>query len=68
MVRFLTIDCPKCDILEEKLKNKNVEFETIKDQKYFEEKNVMDRSFPMLELEDGTILDYFNSVKYINQL
>ena len=32
MVKFLTIDCPKCDILEEKLKNKNVEFETIKDQ------------------------------------
>lgn len=68
MLKFLTIDCPKCDILEEKLKSKHVKFETIKDQAYFEEKGLMERSFPMLELEDGTILDYFNSVKYINQL
>ena len=68
MLKFLIIDCPKCDILEEKLKSKNVEFETIKDRSYFEEKDLIERSFPMLELEDGTILDYYNSVKYINQL
>ena len=68
MLKFLTIDCPKCDILEEKLRSKNVEFETIKDRSYFEEKDLIERSFPMLELEDGTILDYYNSVRYVNQL
>ena len=29
MIKFLTIDCPKCDILEDKLKAAGLEYETI---------------------------------------
>lgn len=68
MLKFLTIDCPKCDILEDKLKEKKLEYEKIFDMQYFEEIGVKDRTFPMLQLEDDTILDYLNAVRYINKI
>ena len=66
MLKFLTIDCPKCDILEDKLKEKNIAYQTVKDEAYFDSKGLLGEAFPFLELEDGTILNYFNAVKYIN--
>lgn len=68
MLKFLTIDCPKCDILEDKLKEKNIAYETVKDEVYFDSKGLLGEAFPFLELEDGTILNYFNAVKYINKI
>lgn len=68
MLKFLTIDCPKCDILEDKLKEKKLEYEKIFDMQYFEEIGVKDKTFPMLQLEDGTILDYLNAVRYVNKI
>ena len=66
MLRFLTIDCPRCDILEDKLKQKNIEFERINDQIWFNEQGI--NEFPLLELESGERLNYFDAVKYINKL
>ena len=33
MLKFLTIDCPRCDRLEDKLRQKNIDFERIDDRK-----------------------------------
>ena len=68
MIKFLTIDCPKCDILEDKLKEKGLEYEAIKDENYFDQKGLRGEAFPFLELEDGTILNYLSSVRYINNI
>ena len=66
MIKFLTIDCPRCDILEEKLKAKNIEFERIDDRAFFEAEGI--NEFPLLEIEHGERLKYFDAVKYINNL
>lgn len=66
MLKFLTIDCPRCDILEDKLKAKNIEFERIDDKSLFQEQGI--NEFPLLELESGERLRYFDAVKYINNL
>lgn len=68
MIKFLTIDCPKCDILEDKLKAVGLEYETIKDESYFSSKGLLGEVFPFLELEDGTLLNYLNSIRYINSI
>lgn len=68
MIKFLTIDCPKCDILEDKLKEAELEYETIKDEAYFDSKGLLGEAFPFLELEDGTVLNYLNSVRYIKSI
>ena len=68
MIKFLTIDCPKCDILEDKLKEAGLEYETIKDEAYFDDKGLLGEAFPFLELEDGTLLNYLNSIRYIKSI
>ena len=68
MIKFLTIDCPKCDILEDKLKEAELKYETIKDKAYFDSKGLLGEAFPFLELEDGTLLNYLNSIRYIKSI
>lgn len=60
-----TTNCPKCKILEAKLKSKNVEFDEIRDVKIMEEKGIT--SVPVLEI-DGKMLGYLEAVKHVNSL
>ena len=64
-VVFYTIDCPKCRVLESKLKTKMVAFEECRDIEIMQEKGF--KSAPMLEV-DGTVMSFGEAVKWINNL
>ena len=64
-VVFYTIDCPKCRVLESKLKAKNVAFEECRDIEIMQEKGF--ENAPMLEV-DGIAMSFGEAVKWINNL
>lgn len=64
-VVFYTIDCPKCRVLESKLKAKRVAFEEYRDIEIMQEKGF--ENAPMLEV-DGTTMSFGEAVKWINNL
>lgn len=64
-VVFYTIDCPKCRVLESKLKAKKVAFEECRDIEIMQEKGF--ESAPMLEV-DGVVMNFGEAVRWINNL
>ena len=64
-VVFYTIDCPKCRVLESKLKAKKVDFEECRDIEIMQEKGF--ENAPMLEV-DGVVMNFGEAVKWINNL
>lgn len=60
-----TIDCPKCIILEKKLKSKNIEFLKVSDIDTIKAKGFGDSSFPILEV-DGVVMNYKTAISWIN--
>lgn len=63
-VLLYTIDCPKCLILEKKLKMTGIEYESIREEKKLKEKNIM--VCPVLEV-DGELLDFNEAIKWIGE-
>lgn len=55
--------CPKCIVLEKKLKQKNIEFEEMNDIEIMKEKGYM--SAPVLEI-DGVGVDFKTANNWIN--
>ncbi len=64
-VVFYTIGCPKCRVLESKLKAKKVVFEECRDIEIMQKKGF--ENAPMLEV-DGTAMSFGEAVKWINNL
>ena len=65
MIKLLTIDCPMCDVLENKLKERNISFVKINDLDELEKMNI--EHFPCLEVE-GKILSTKESFNYVNNI
>lgn len=65
-MKLYTIHCPKCRVLETKLKQKNIEYEEISDEKKLLELGLSD--MPMLELDSGELLAFVEANNYINSL
>ena len=63
-IKLYTVGCPNCIILEKKLKQKNIDFETITDLNIMAEKNIM--SAPMLEV-DGVMMNYVTANKWLGE-
>lgn len=57
--------CPRCNVLETKLKNKGIDFEEINDTKLMIEKGF--DSVPILEV-DGNYMDFGKANEFINSL
>lgn len=57
-----TIDCPACKILEKKLNNQGIDYDTV-DARENNPKNIV--NFPMLEVE-GELKSYSDAVKWVN--
>ena len=55
--------CPKCNVLEKKLKTKNIEYEEINDVSIMKKKGYL--SVPVLEV-DGTSMDFKTANDWIN--
>ena len=64
-VVLYTIDCPKCLVLEKKLKNKDIVFLTVSDREMIAAKGFSDSSFPILVV-DGETMDYKTAISWIN--
>ena len=54
--------CPKCHVLESKLKQKNIEYVEINDVKLMQEKGF--KTAPKLEVDD-VVYDFAEAVKWI---
>ena len=62
---FYSINCPKCKVLEIKLKQKNIDYEIVSDMEKMKEKNIM--SLPMLEVDD-VLYNFTDAVKFLNSI
>lgn len=58
-------DCPNCKILENKLKNKNVEFKKESNLEYIIEQGLM--SVPILR-KDDILMTFMDANEYLNKL
>ena len=64
MLKFYTIDCPACFVLQKKMDAKNLSYEIINDETIFNSKGI-DR-FPMLEIEGGPLMDFSTARKWVD--
>ena len=68
MVKLYGTHCPRCNVIEKKLNMKGIKFEMIDNNeevvKFGEEHGIM--SLPILELEDGSVLDFTGANKWIS--
>lgn len=60
-----TTHCPKCKVVETKLKQKNIKYEECADIKIMQDKGLT--FAPVLEV-DGNLYDFAEAVKFINTL
>jgi len=63
-VTLYTIGCPSCQILQEKLDNKNIQYETVTDTNVMQEKGF--DSMPVLEVDNET-MEYYDAVQWVNK-
>ena len=63
-VIFYSTHCPKCKVLETKLKQKDILFEEVNDINVMKEKGFM--SAPVLEV-DGTVYDFKSAVEWVKE-
>ena len=64
-VKLYTTHCPKCKILEERLNEKKIKYETVDNIEELQKMNF--KSVPNLEI-DGKIYNYLESIKYLNKV
>lgn len=60
-----TTFCPKCKVLEKKLAEKNLVYETVTDVNVMSEKGF--QTVPMLEV-DGKVMDFSKAAEWVNKL
>ena len=65
MIKLYTTHCPRCKVLETKMSKKGINYEEINSIDIMTEKGF--KSVPVLELEDGTILDFAKANSWINE-
>ena len=65
MIVLYSTGCPRCKVLEAKLKQKNVEYTECNDVLVMEEKGIT--TVPCLAI-DEEVLDFGNAVKWVNGL
>ena len=64
MVKLYSTHCPRCKVLETKLKQKNIEYEECNDVDEMLRKGLI--SAPYLEV-DNELLDFGKAVKWVNE-
>lgn len=62
-VTLYSTHCPKCNVLEKKLKQKNISYEEVNDVEIMKEKGYL--SVPVLEI-DGVSMDFKTASDWIN--
>lgn len=65
MKLYSTPTCPMCQMLAQKMNEKNMPYEKIMDIDVLESKNIT--HVPVLETDDGRMLDLAEALKFITQ-
>ena len=65
LITLYTIGCKNCDILEKKLKTKNIEFVRVSDEDTIKAKGFGDSFFPILDV-DGVVMSYKTAIQWVN--
>ena len=63
-VTFYSTHCPKCRVVEKKLKSLNIEYTEIDDANVMMEKGL--RAAPALQIDDGEIMNFTAAIKWLN--
>ena len=63
IVTLYSTHCPKCNVLEKKLKQKNISYEEVNDIEIMKDKGYL--SVPVLEV-DGVSMDFKTASDWIN--
>lgn len=66
MLKLYSTNCPKCKVLETKLKQKNIDYEVCTDIEKMKSLKIM--SAPILEMDDGNRLNFTDAVKWVNAI
>lgn len=61
---FYSTHCPRCKVLEQKLKQKNIQYTECNDMEEMENREIT--SVPCLSV-DGNILEFGSAVKWVNE-
>lgn len=64
MIKFYSTHCPKCRVLETKLKQKNIEYEECNDIEEMLKLGIQEA--PQLEV-DGKLMTFSEAVKWVNE-
>ena len=64
-ITLFSTHCPRCSVLEKKLKQKGIDYDEVNDVSIMEEKGFL--TAPMLEV-DGKIMDFKDANDWINTL
>lgn len=65
MITLFSTHCPKCNVLEKKLKAKNIEYEEVNDVEVMKEKGIV--TVPVIDV-DGNVMDFKAASDWINNL
>ena len=65
MVKFYSTHCPKCKVLEMKLKQKNIEYTTYTDVDEMLAHGI--KAAPALEIEENKVLNFTDAVRWVNE-
>lgn len=63
-VILYTTHCPKCKVLETKLKQLNIDYQIIEDEKIMMDKGFMEA--PKLEV-DGEVMNYITAINWLKK-
>ena len=64
-IKFYTTHCPKCLVLEKKLKNSGLEYQIITDIEFMKATGKL--TSPLLEV-DGRIMEFSEAVSFLNSI
>ena len=65
MIKLYSTNCPKCKVLETKMQKKNIEYSVCTDVNEMLSQGI--KSAPALQMEDGTILNFTDAVRWVNE-
>ena len=64
MIKFYSTHCPRCNVLQKKLDNKNIQYEIHTDTQEMIQLGLINA--PALLLENGQLLDFKKSIEWID--
>ena len=66
MILYTTSTCPRCNVVKVKLNQANLSYEVSTDIEQMEKLKI--KQVPMLQLDDGTLLDFSGIIAYLKEV